>query len=139
MFKFTKNFLAAALAMASIGASAQDSTNKSDPFGQDQYNQAGADNATTPSGAMGTGSMTSGTNLGAMSSRKVIIANTPPGQAAAAVRGLLPGAGNINVPGNVSVNGNGTVPQPALGNQTGEKIPELSEFQKFIADNTGQI
>ncbi|MFS2214270.1 SLBB domain-containing protein [Telluria sp. Tellsp104] len=139
MFKFTKNFLAAALAMASIGASAQDSTNKSDLFGQDQYNQAGADNATTPSGAMGTGSMTSGTNLGAMSSRKVIIANTPPGQAAAAVRGLLPGAGNINVPGNVSVNGNGTVPQPALGNQTGEKIPELSEFQKFIADNTGQI
>ncbi len=137
MFKFTKNFLAAALAMASIGASAQDSTNKSDLFGQDQYNQPGADNATTPSGAMGTGSMTSGTNLGAMSSRKVIIANTPPGQAAAAVRGMLPGAGNVNVPGNI--NGNGTVPQPAVGNQTGEKIPELSEFQKFIADNTSQI
>ncbi len=140
MFKFTKNFLAVALAMASIGASAQDSTNKSDLFGQDQYNQTGADNATSPSGAMGTGSMTSGNNLGAMSSRKVIIANTPAGQAAAAaaVRGLPPGAAaNVNGLGNI--NGNGMAPQPVLGNQTGEKIPELSEFQKFIADNTGQI
>lgn len=148
MFKFTKSFIAVALAMASIGASAQDTNNKSDLFGQDQFSQPGVDNTTTASGTIGTGSATSGTNVGAMSSRKVIITNVPTGQAATAVRGLPSGPGNVNglninglgnATGLGNVNGNGTPGQPVLAGQTGEKMPELSEFQKFIADNTGQF
>ncbi len=119
MFKFTKSFMAAAIVVASVGASAQDSINKADLFGQDQSSQPGADDTTTAP-------ISTGMNQGAASSRKVITNNSPASQALA--RGLP----SIK-------NDDGMVPQPAPGSQPGEKIPELSEFQKFIADNTGQV
>jgi hypothetical protein len=45
MFKFTKSFMAAALAVVSIGVSAQNSVSKSDLFGQDQPGSSSADNS----------------------------------------------------------------------------------------------
>ena len=142
-----------ALAAASVGATAQDYLNKADLFGQDQSSQSSQssqsdadDNAPNP-GSTGMNSMTNGVNLGAGGSRRVIIANTPTGQAAAAAaaraatsggngNGSNNGAGFNN--NNNFNNGNGTGQQSVLGNRIGEKSPELSEFQKFIADNTGQ-
>lgn len=152
MFNFTKSFMAVALAAASVGAAAQDYLNKADLFGQDQSSQSSQsdadDNAPNP-GSTGMNSMTNGVNLGAGGSRRVIIANTPTGQAAAAAAARAAtsgGNGNGNGSNNGAGfnnnnnfnNGNGTGQQSVLGNRIGEKSPELSEFQKFIADNTGQ-
>lgn len=147
MFNFTKSFMAVALAAASVGATAQDYLNKADLFGQDQSSQSDADDNTANPGSTGMSSMTNGINLGAGGARRVIIANTPTGQAAAAAAARAASSGGN---GNGSNNGasfnnnngfnnsNGTGQQSVLGNRIGEKSPELSEFQKFIVDNTGQ-
>jgi protein involved in polysaccharide export with SLBB domain len=141
MFKFTKSFMAVALAVASIGVSAQNSTNKGDFFGQDQSSQSATDDNTTAPA-------TAGVNLGPTSARKVFITNGPTGQgpaaAAAAAQGFpmpgksIPGTNDV-VNGNNNNNVNGTAPQFVPANQLGERVPELSEFQKFIWTNTGQI
>lgn len=149
MFKFTKSFMALALAVASIDVSAQSSTGKVDLFGQDQSGQSVSDDSMT-SPAVG------GTNPGTTSARKVFITNTPTGQAGAAAKGVpMNGMGTLgpsdnvrnngssnrtrNASNNANANANGMAPQFMQGNQLGEKVPELSEFQKFIWDNTGQI
>ena len=133
MFKFTKCFTAVALALASLGASAQDSINKSDLFGQDQSSQSGADNTTSVPGS-------AGANLGVTAPKRVIITNSLLGQSAtaAAVQGL---SSNGNVNGLLTGSGrsNGLMSQTATGSQAGQKSSELSEFQKFISDNTGQV
>ena len=119
MFKFTKSFMAVALAVASIGASAQTSANKADLFGQDLPSQSSTDNGATTAPAA------AGANLGAASARRTI--NNAPqagqGAAAAAARGLSPaGRGNGN--------GNGVrddMARQALSDrQKAEKLPELS-------------
>ncbi|WP_229412427.1 SLBB domain-containing protein [Massilia sp. Root133] len=147
MFNFTKSFMAVALAAASVGATAQDYLNKADLFGQDQSSQSDADDNAPNPGSNGMNSMTNGVNLGANGSRRVIIANTPTGQAAAAAAARAASSGGNGNGSNNGVgfnnnnnfnNGNGTGQQSVLGNRIGEKSPELSEFQKFIADNTGQ-
>ena len=135
MFKFTKSFMAVALAVASVGASAQDSINKADLFGQDQSSQAGADDSTTAP-------IPIGVNQGTASSRKTIINNSSAGQAAAAAaaRGLsTTGNGNVVNNDNSLSSGNATVPRHVLGDQSGETVPALSEFQKFNLENTGQL
>lgn len=133
--------MAVALALASLGASAQDSINKTDMFGQDQSSQSsqsGADNTTQVPGS-------AGANLGVSAPKRVIITNSLPGQAATAtaVQGLSSNglSSNSNLNGVLTGNGrgNGLMPQTATGSQTGQKSAELSEFQKFISDNMGQV
>ncbi|WP_440966783.1 SLBB domain-containing protein [Massilia sp. GER05] len=126
MFKFTKSFIAVALATASVGAFAQNSISKADLFGQDQSSQSsqsGTDDSTA------TTTMT-GANLGITSPRKVVITNSQDAQAAATARGM---------PSDAGASINGMTPRSDFGNQSSVKTPELSEFQKFIADNTGQV
>jgi len=147
MFNFTKSFMAVALAAASVGATAQDYLNKADHFGQDQSSQSDADGNAPNPGPTGMSSMTNGVNLGAGGARRVIIANTPTGQVAAAAAARAASSGGNDNGSNNGVsfnnnngfnNGNGTGQQSVLANRIGEKSPELSEFQKFIADNAGQ-
>jgi protein involved in polysaccharide export with SLBB domain len=131
MFKFTKSFMAVALAVASIGASAQTSANKADLFGQDLSSQSSTDNGATAAPAA------PGANLGTASARRTI--NNAPqvgqGAAATAARGSSPAErGN----GNGSGVRDDMARQAFSGRQKAEKLPELSEFQKFILDNTGQ-
>jgi protein involved in polysaccharide export with SLBB domain len=129
MFKFTKSFMAVAVALAlaaaAIGASAQESDNKADMFGQDQ------------TGASDAASMT-GANLGSASGRKVVITNKPHGQpeALAESRSIAANGRNSGRTGAEPDNGKG--PRRAFGKQGDAKEAEQSEFQKFISDNTGQ-
>lgn len=134
MFKFTKSFMAVALVVASFGASAQNTINRADLFGQTQASEPSADDGANAS-ATGAPSTTSTGNLGVASPRKVIIANTPAGQAAGATAAAA-AAGRGQPPFNSS---NNAVSQALSGNQISEKSPELSEFQKFIFDNTNQV
>ncbi|MFS2023574.1 SLBB domain-containing protein [Massilia sp. CT11-137] len=127
MFKFTKSFMAVALAVASIDASAQTALNKSDLFGQQ-----GTDDSTTMTAPVATAP-----NLVTTSARKVIITNSPTGQAAeAAVE-----ARDSSVAGKRNGTGTGSEMglQPGVERQKNEKVRELSEFQKFISDNIGQV
>lgn len=143
MFKFTKSFMAVALVMASFATSAQNSVNRADLFGQDQSSQASNDDSVGAPGAPGASS----TNLGIAPARRIVIANPPSDQAAAAANAArslpnLDERGNLNGlngRGNADRRGNGVVSQRVSVDQLGEKLPELSEFQKFIWDNTGQI
>lgn len=140
MFNFTKSFLATALVVASIGAFAQNSVNKSDMFGQEP---SSTEDSVTPS-------MAAGGNMAATPARKVFITNVPTNQVGVAATSRNPssmgkGNGNLNARGNSNLNGgvngnlNGKMGQSAVDGQTEEKAPELSEFQKFILDNTGQV
>jgi protein involved in polysaccharide export with SLBB domain len=127
MFNFTKSFMAVALAVAAIGASAQESNDKADLFGQDQSSVGDAS------------SMTAGANLGSTSARKVIITNklTSQGGALAEGRGTAEN-GRRAVQARAEPD-NGRALRPTFGNGADAKEPELSEFQKFISDNTGQV
>ncbi|WP_371767816.1 SLBB domain-containing protein [Massilia sp.] len=129
MFKFTKSFMAVALAVASISASAQISADKADLFGQDLPSQLSTDNGATPTPAA------VGVSLGTASARRAInnVSQGGQGAAAAGALGFSPaGRGN----------GNGVrddLARQALSDrQKAVKLPELSEFQKFILDNTGR-
>jgi protein involved in polysaccharide export with SLBB domain len=127
MFKFTKSFMAVALAVASIGASAQTSANKADLFGQDLPSQSSADNSAT------TAPVAAGANLGTASAKRTI--NNAPqagqGAAAAAARGVSPAGRGNGVRDDMAR-------QALSDRQKAEKLSELSEFQKFILDNTGR-
>jgi protein involved in polysaccharide export with SLBB domain len=120
MFKFNKSFAAVVMAVASIAASAQD-TNKSDLF-----NQESSFTSTSASPNTGDGGLSnSGTT------RKIRIAN---GQASelgvAAVRGAAP------------VTDRDAQLRQNAGLQQKTQIDtdkEPSEFQKFIANNTGAL
>jgi protein involved in polysaccharide export with SLBB domain len=124
MFKFTKNFMAAALAVVSIGAFAQNSSNKADLFGQELPSQSSADTSTTTP-------VNPGANLGTAPSRRMSITNAPVSQQPGGA-----GRGNGNL--NDMRNPNARAQQPGLANEAARKAPELSEFQKFILDNVGQ-
>jgi len=134
MFKFTKSLMALALAVATIGASAQEINNTADLFGQDQSSVGDAT------------SVTSGANLGPTSARKVVISNklanqsgSLAGQAAAfADRRRDAANGRGGALAEVDAD-NGQMPRRASDRQLYAKEVERSEFQKFISDNTGQV
>lgn len=135
MFKFTKSFMAAALAVVSIGASAQNSISKSDLFGQEQTSPSAVENTRmVPAAAAG---------LETSSARKVVITNSPVNKGSGNLNGSSNPNGDNGLKGNARLNGerniNGKVSEPGQGVRTGEKAPELSEFQKFVWDNTGQL
>jgi protein involved in polysaccharide export with SLBB domain len=108
MFKFTKIFSAVALAVTAIAASAQETTNKADMFGQEAPGVGDAVTAPTPAQA-----------------RKVKITNASSPAAAAAQA--------------AAEAGNGVIAPKALAKQSVDKSAALSEFQKFIEDNTGKV
>jgi protein involved in polysaccharide export with SLBB domain len=110
MLKFTKSFTAVALAVAAIAASAQES--KSDLFGQDQPSPSVGDSVTTAAPASAV-------------ARKVVITNTAASPAAAAAQAAAEA-------------GNGVIAPKALAKSAVDDAV-LSEFQKFISDNTGKV
>jgi len=131
MFKFTKSFTAVALAMTAIAASAQEATNKADMFGQDTPSTVG-DSVSTAAPAQ---------------ARKLIISNAPAGQAGAQA---LNQAATNQPYGQVQRQGAGRGRPAANGAREGmdsrqlqkqmaDQNAPLSEFQKFIEDNTGKV
>jgi protein involved in polysaccharide export with SLBB domain len=147
MFKFTKSFTAVALAAAAIAASAQEASNRTDMFGQEQPTTA--EQAALPSSAparkpsitnsmAGQTGLTSGQNVG-----QGQYGQRPYGQ----------GAGQSTTRGRAAVGGSNQAgrlaPYPAneregadvrqFQKQMADQSAPLSEFQKFIGDNTGTV
>jgi protein involved in polysaccharide export with SLBB domain len=128
MFKFTKSFTAVALAMTAFAASAQEASNKADMFGQD-----------TPSTV---GDMTAAP----APSRKLSITNATPGQTAAQSLNQTYGQGQASAQAagrnRAAANMNGAregAESRQLQKQMADQNAPLSEFQKFIEDNTGRV
>jgi protein involved in polysaccharide export with SLBB domain len=142
MFKFTKSFTAVVLAAAAIAASAQETSNRADMFGQEQQSGNG-DQIALPSSAP---------------ARKLSITNSTAGQTGQSY-GQQSGQGQYGqrqygqgadqpgqVPGRTRPAANG-VNQPGregtdarqFQKQLADQNPPLSEFQKFIGDNTGAV
>jgi len=128
MFKFTKNFAAVALAATSIAASAQDTNSRSDLFNQDMSSAPNAQ-------GMGMGNST----FSPAQQRRLSITNNQVGELGEANgrEGAIVNNGNQSrrqVPGmqNRALNGQ-------LNNRDFDVEKEPSEFQKFVADNTGKL
>jgi protein involved in polysaccharide export with SLBB domain len=127
MFKFTKSFAAVALAVASIAASAQStSNNSSDLFNQDSSAAAGTLNVP------GTSSMGDASSSSALS-RKMVITN---GQVSELGATAIRNGTSANSPG-TQARGLNAERDLRNGERDIEKLP--SEFQKFVADNTGKM
>jgi hypothetical protein len=127
MFKFNKSFAAVAMAVVSIAASAQD-TNKSDFF-----NQESSAASTSVTSNMGDAAASNGT------ARKIRITN---GQVSELGTGVERGeTAGTDRDGN-DVTGRNPQRRQNLHSQRKTQIDtekEPSEFQKFIADNTGKL
>jgi protein involved in polysaccharide export with SLBB domain len=126
MFKFNKSFAAVVMAVASIAASAQD-TNKSDLF-----NQESSVTSTSATPNMGDAAGLTGT------ARKTRITNGQVGDLGAGGRG---GYGLTDRAGSAVTDHDAQRRQIAgLQQKTqNDADKEPSEFQKFIADNTGKL
>jgi protein involved in polysaccharide export with SLBB domain len=127
MFKFTKSFAAVALAVASIAASAQSTgNNSSDLFNQGSSAAAGTLNMPGTSG-MGDASSSSAP------SRKMVITN---GQVSELGATAIRNATSANPPG---MQARGLDAERDLQNRERDIEKQPSEFQKFVADNTGKM
>jgi protein involved in polysaccharide export with SLBB domain len=127
MFKFTKSFAAVALAVASIAASAQiTGNNSSDLFNQDSSAAAGTLNVPGTSG-MGVASSSSAL------SRKMVITN---GQVSELGAAAIRNGTSANPPGTQA---RGINAERDLQSRERDIEKEPSEFQKFVADNTGKM
>lgn len=113
MFKFNKSFAATSLAVASIAVSAQE-TNKNDMFGQEPA--AVNESVAAPAPV-------------APASRRTTITNAP-NQAATTAAQAAQAAGET---------GNDANAPRAFDRRTTRKPVVLSEFQKFISENTGKV
>jgi protein involved in polysaccharide export with SLBB domain len=127
MFKFNKSFTAVALTVTAFAASAQELPNKVDMFGQDQTSAMG-DAVSVPSTAPAP-------------ARKLIITNGMSNQNAAQALGQAYGQGQgqgrtLALPANGAREG---MDARQLQKQTAGQNAQLSEFQKFIEDNTGKV
>jgi protein involved in polysaccharide export with SLBB domain len=109
MFKYTKSFVAISMAVIAIAASAQET--KSDLFGQESSSGVG-DSVTAAAPA-------------SAAARRVVIANTSSSPAAAAAQAASEAGNGVIAPKSVA--------KSAVDNAV------VSEFQKFIADNTGKV
>jgi protein involved in polysaccharide export with SLBB domain len=123
MFKFNKSFTAVALTVTAIAASAQELPNKADMFGQEQAPSLG-EVVAVPAPAP---------------ARKLMITNTTSGQTAAQALGQAYGQGQgrgLAGPANGAREGmdSGQLQKPMA-----DQNAPLSEFQKFIEDNTGKV
>jgi protein involved in polysaccharide export with SLBB domain len=133
MFKFNKSFAAVTMAVASITAFAQD-TNKSDLF-----NQETSATSVTPN----VGDAATATGLTSSTARKTRITNGQVSElGAGAARGNNAatdrlGAGRVIADRDALRRQNAGLQKNAQSDAEAEKEP--SEFQKFIADNTGKL
>jgi protein involved in polysaccharide export with SLBB domain len=134
MFKFTKSFAAVALAVASFAAFAQSTGNSSDLFNQDQSTTSSTSNT------MGDASLSSGL------SRKTIIGNGQSSEPGASARNgtsaNLPGSQTRGLNGDRDVQRRrnaGMLQNGELTNRERDIEKEPSEFQKFVAENTGKM
>jgi protein involved in polysaccharide export with SLBB domain len=109
MFKYTKSFVAISMAVSAIAASAQET--KPDLFGQELSPSVG-DSVTAAAPA-------------SAAARRVVIANTSSSPAAAAAQAASEAGNGVIAPKSVA--------KSAVDNAV------VSEFQKFIADNTGKV
>jgi len=127
MFKFTKNFAAVALAATSIAASAQDmNTNRSDLFNQEPA---------TSSASVGMGDASA-----SQSQRRLSISNAQVSElGGAAIRnGGADGLSGLDPRRTAQgIQQNGALAN--LNNRDADVEKRPSEFQKFIADNTGNL
>jgi len=147
MFKFTKSFTAVALAVTAIAASAQEAANRADMFGQEQQPTASdapavpsptqprklsITNATSGQGSMQSLGQAYGQNQGPIQ-----------GQNQRQYQGQRrPGANGVNQAGRFGVPANGArdgMDSRQLQKQMADENAPLSEFQKFIEDNTGKV
>jgi protein involved in polysaccharide export with SLBB domain len=130
MFKFNKSFTAAVLAVTAFAASAQEA-NKADMFGQETPSTVG-DSAAAPASAP---------------PRKLSITNTGSGLSSGQAYGQALGQGRpvangMNQTGRFAVPANGAregTDSRLLQKQMADQNAPLSEFQKFIEDNTGKV
>jgi len=123
MFKFTKNFAAVALAATSVAAFAQDMNSRSDLFNQDVPSTSATSNVSdfTPS---------------ATQSRRLSITNNP----SDALMGANRGGNAANATGAQQRRVQPGMQQGMeLNNRDNFVEKEPSEFQKFVADNTGKM
>jgi protein involved in polysaccharide export with SLBB domain len=142
MFKFTKSFTAAALAVTAFAASAQETSNRADMFGQEQptaAEQSALPSSTQPRKLSITNSTAGQTGLnagqGQYSQRQSGQGQYGQGMDQAG-QGSARGRANVN-----GANQNGRfAPYPAnQKQQMADQNAPLSEFQKFIDDNTGKV
>jgi protein involved in polysaccharide export with SLBB domain len=149
MFKFTRCFVAVALALTAVAASAQEATNRSDMFGQES--------STNTTDATSTSASSSPS-----ASRKVILTNVRPSDSAngRAIDNADGREGDSQDDSAIDSGDNratdradgrmldrsaaaqtkGRQQQPrSLSRQSPNKYKVQSEFQKFIADSTGKI
>jgi protein involved in polysaccharide export with SLBB domain len=137
MFKFTKSFTAVTLGLATIAASAQDSTNRSDMFGQEQpkVSEPVAMPSSAPARKLTITNSMSGQGVGQAQGQNA-------GQGQAAGRGRVP-ENCLNPVGRSAPNSANDVRESAecrqFRRQMADQNPPLSEFQKFIEDNTGDV
>jgi protein involved in polysaccharide export with SLBB domain len=133
MFKFTKSFAAVALAVVSIAASAQSTSyNSSDLFNQDSSSAAATSNAPGMREAASSSTL----------SRKLVISNDQVNELGAAAQ--RNGTSDAQARGR---NGerdpqrlrNGVLQNGELQNRERDVEREPSEFQKFLAENTGRM
>ena len=127
MFKFTKNFAAVALAATSVAASAQDmNVNRSDLFNQEQS----ASPSTNATSGMGD-------TVSQSQSRRQSITNSQVSElGAAAIRN---GASDTLTGAESRRPNQGMQQNRELNNRDIEVKKQPSEFQKFVADNTGKL
>jgi len=124
MFKFTKKFMAVALAAASVGASAQ-----SDMFGQELPR---AENPVSTPAAPTRVRITNAT-----AAQVPVQASTDVDNVSGVNNGARVDSGaNLETGARL---GNGARGERVTGRQVVKKRAELSEFQKFISENTGEI
>lgn len=132
MFKFTKRFMVVALAMASVGASAQ-----SDMFGQELPT---AGSTVAPAAAPTRVRITNAEVGQASPSAARAQAQTQGGsRSPVAPTATSPGSSLVPVPGRPSEMEDDPNAMPAGRRHALDYRAELSEFQKFISDNTGKI
>jgi protein involved in polysaccharide export with SLBB domain len=132
MFKFNKSFTAVVMAVASIAASAQD-TNRSDLF-----NQELPASSVTPT--VGDAASASGSTSGTV--RKTRITNGQASELGATVRsgnGRSDRIGAAAVDRDEQRRQNAGLQHKSQSQSQSEIDKEPSEFQKFIADNTGKL
>jgi protein involved in polysaccharide export with SLBB domain len=143
MFKFTKSFTAVSLAVAAIAASAQEANPRADMFGQEQSTPSQSDAASSSA-----------------PSRKLSITNSAPGQSGAQAYGQGQASGQPPVRGRPAASSMnqagrfGALPANAANaanagrdgaefrefqKQSADQNAPISEFQKFIEDNTGRV
>jgi protein involved in polysaccharide export with SLBB domain len=146
MFKFTKSFTAVALALAAGAASAQDMTNRSDMFGQEQPTasepMAMPSSAPAPARKLTITNATSGAGQSYGQAQGQNGGQGQNGQGEAAGRGRVP-AHCLNAAGRFAANSANDVRESAecrpFRKQMADQNAPLSEFQKFIEDNTGNV